>query len=113
MQKASAGPVADVSWSCAFCIGINVTRAPSERPGRRAPEKATQNDARFAPGDAFVPGPVGDNRSMSYQVLARKWRPATFADLAGQEHVVTALANSLDRGLASHAYLLAGPGGGG
>ena len=28
---------------------------------------------------------------MSYQVLARKWRPATFADLAGQDHVVTAL----------------------
>ena len=45
---------------------------------------------------------------MSYQVLARKWRPATFADLVGQEHVVTALANSLARGRLHHAYLLTG-----
>jgi DNA polymerase-3 subunit gamma/tau len=45
---------------------------------------------------------------MSYQVLARKWRPATFADLAGQGHVVTALTNSLARGRLHHAYLLTG-----
>ena len=45
---------------------------------------------------------------MSYQVLARKWRPRTFADLSGQEHVVTALTNSLSRGLLHHAYLLTG-----
>jgi DNA polymerase-3 subunit gamma/tau len=45
---------------------------------------------------------------MSYQVLARKWRPATFADLSGQEHVVTALTNSLARGRLHHAYLLTG-----
>src|SRR5689334_3854966 len=45
---------------------------------------------------------------MSYQVLARKWRPKTFADLSGQEHVVTALSNSLERGRLHHAYLLTG-----
>ncbi len=45
---------------------------------------------------------------MSYQVLARKWRPKTFAELAGQEHVVTALANALTRGRLHHAYLLTG-----
>src|SRR6187455_3088287 len=45
---------------------------------------------------------------MSYQVLARKWRPATFAELAGQGHVVTALTNSLSRGRLHHAYLLTG-----
>ena len=45
---------------------------------------------------------------MSYQVLARKWRPATFAALSGQEHVVTALTNSLERGRLHHAYLLTG-----
>jgi len=45
---------------------------------------------------------------MSYQVLARKWRPATFAELAGQGHVVTALTNSLFRGRLHHAYLLTG-----
>ena len=45
---------------------------------------------------------------MSYQVLARKWRPKTFAEIAGQEHVVTALANALSRGRLHHAYLLTG-----
>src|ERR1700750_1966426 len=45
---------------------------------------------------------------MSYQVLARKWRPKTFADLAGQEHVVKALSNALERGRLHHAYLLTG-----
>ena len=45
---------------------------------------------------------------MSYQVLARKWRPKTFAELAGQEHVVQALTNALTRGRLHHAYLLTG-----
>ncbi|MEO8977906.1 MAG: DNA polymerase III subunit gamma/tau, partial [Casimicrobiaceae bacterium] len=45
---------------------------------------------------------------MSYQVLARKWRPKTFAELCGQEHVVRALANTLDKGRLHHAYLLTG-----
>ncbi|CAG0992021.1 DNA polymerase III subunit gamma/tau [Burkholderiales bacterium] len=45
---------------------------------------------------------------MSYQVLARKWRPRTFAELTGQGHVVTALANALSRGQVHHAYLLTG-----
>lgn len=42
---------------------------------------------------------------MSYQVLARKWRPQTFADVVGQQHVLTALANSLTLGRIHHAYL--------
>jgi len=45
---------------------------------------------------------------MSYQVLARKWRPMNFAQLSGQEHVVTALSNSLTNGRVHHAYLLTG-----
>ncbi|WP_145557979.1 DNA polymerase III subunit gamma/tau [Yersinia aldovae] len=45
---------------------------------------------------------------MSYQVLARKWRPQTFADVVGQEHVLTALANGLSLGRIHHAYLLSG-----
>ncbi|ASP17033.1 DNA polymerase III subunit gamma/tau [Neisseria sp. KEM232] len=45
---------------------------------------------------------------MAYQVLARKWRPKTFADLVGQEHVVKALQNALDKGRLHHAYLLTG-----
>jgi DNA polymerase-3 subunit gamma/tau len=45
---------------------------------------------------------------MSYQALARKWRPRTFAELSGQEHVVRALSNALERGRLHHAYLLTG-----
>ncbi len=45
---------------------------------------------------------------MSYQVLARKWRPKSFAELVGQEHVVKALSNALDQQRLHHAYLLTG-----
>ncbi|MDR2016253.1 MAG: DNA polymerase III subunit gamma/tau [Burkholderiales bacterium] len=45
---------------------------------------------------------------MSYQALARQWRPRTFAELVGQSHVVTALQNALERGRVHHAYLLTG-----
>jgi DNA polymerase-3 subunit gamma/tau len=45
---------------------------------------------------------------MSYQVLARKWRPRLFRDLVGQEHVVQALVNALDHDLLHHAYLFTG-----
>jgi DNA polymerase-3 subunit gamma/tau len=45
---------------------------------------------------------------MSYQALARKWRPKTFAEISGQEHVVRALSNALERGRLHHAYLLTG-----
>jgi len=45
---------------------------------------------------------------MSYQVLARKWRPRTFHEMAGQEHVLKALINALDSGRLHHAYLFTG-----
>lgn len=45
---------------------------------------------------------------MSYQVLARKWRPATFADMVGQAHVLKALVNALDQQRLHHAYLFTG-----
>lgn len=45
---------------------------------------------------------------MSYQVLARKWRPKRFAELVGQEHVVRALTNALDTGRVHHAFLFTG-----
>jgi DNA polymerase III subunit gamma/tau len=46
--------------------------------------------------------------SMSYLVLARKWRPRNFAELVGQEHVRQALVNALDSGRIHHAFLFAG-----
>jgi DNA polymerase-3 subunit gamma/tau len=45
---------------------------------------------------------------MAYQVLARKWRPRTFAELAGQAHVVRALSNALTQNRLHHAYLFTG-----
>lgn len=45
---------------------------------------------------------------MSYQVLARKWRPHTFQELVGQEHVVRALVNALDNDRLHHAFLFTG-----
>ena len=45
---------------------------------------------------------------MSYQVLARKWRPRTFAQVIGQEHVVRALTNALEQQRLHHAYLFTG-----
>ncbi|HET7561798.1 MAG TPA: DNA polymerase III subunit gamma/tau [Rhodanobacteraceae bacterium] len=45
---------------------------------------------------------------MTYQVLARKWRPKQFSELVGQEHVVKALSHALDSGRVHHAYLFTG-----
>lgn len=45
---------------------------------------------------------------MSYQVLARKWRPRRFTEMVGQEHVLQALVNALDHDRLHHAYLFTG-----
>ncbi|MCH8500081.1 MAG: DNA polymerase III subunit gamma/tau [Marinobacter sp.] len=45
---------------------------------------------------------------MSYQVLARKWRPKTFQDMVGQEHVLKALVHALENQRLHHAYLFTG-----
>ena len=45
---------------------------------------------------------------MSYQVLARKWRPKRFSELVGQEHVVRAISNALDSDRMHHAFLFTG-----
>ena len=49
-----------------------------------------------------------EGKSMSYLVLARKWRPRSFAELVGQEHVRQALVNALDSGRVHHAFLFTG-----
>ena len=46
---------------------------------------------------------------MSYLVLARKYRPRTFAELVGQEHVVKTLSNAIAEGRLAHAFLFVGP----
>src|SRR4051812_27089452 len=47
--------------------------------------------------------------SNAYQVIARKWRPQTFADVVGQDHVVRTLTNAITRNRIAHAYLFVGP----
>jgi DNA polymerase-3 subunit gamma/tau len=47
--------------------------------------------------------------SSSYQVIARKWRPQTFDDVVGQDHVVRTLKNAISRNRIAHAYLFVGP----
>ncbi len=46
---------------------------------------------------------------MSYQVIARKYRPQRFEEVVGQEHVTTTLANAIRAGRIAHAYLFCGP----
>jgi DNA polymerase III subunit gamma/tau len=46
---------------------------------------------------------------VSYQVLARKYRPQVFADMVGQEHLVKVLTNAIASGRVAHAYLFSGP----
>ena len=73
-------------------------------PGQVRKEAATAIEPKCRgngspPSLAGSPGKVLAARKppspMSYQVLARKWRPRTFAELSGQQHVVRALANSI------------------
>ena len=47
--------------------------------------------------------------STAYQVIARKWRPQTFADVVGQDHVVRTMRNAIERQRIAHAYLFVGP----
>ena len=51
---------------------------------------------------------VSSSNGMSYQVLARKWRPRIFREMVGQEHVLQALINALDHNRLHHAYLFTG-----
>jgi len=59
--------------------------------------------------------PIDDHDSlithkiMSYLVLARKWRPKIFEDLAGQEPIIRILTNAVSQGKISHAYIFSGP----
>ncbi len=66
-------------------------------------------------GQLYVPQvPRGPTLfTMQYQVLARRWRPQTFHDLVGQEHVSRTLQNALQSGRIAHAFLFSGPRGSG
>ena len=48
-------------------------------------------------------------RNEQYVVTARKWRPMTFAEVVGQDHIATTLRNAMLSGRVHHAYLFTGP----
>src|SRR5688572_31005085 len=58
--------------------------------------------------DGARPPDAWHHSSMSYLVLARKWRPRRFDELVGQDHVRRALTNALDSGRIHHAFLFTG-----
>src|SRR5688500_16426726 len=68
---------------------------PGVEPGRAAPWFVLERSCYVA-------------RSVSYVVLARKYRPMRFADMVGQEHIGRTLANAIKQGRVHHAYLFAG-----
>ncbi len=86
------------------------------RSGRKQPQlfyTSAGGQARHLPNfDAqrflFVYQPSSKYIVILTQVLARKWRPKVFTELAGQDHIVKAIANSLDRNRLHHAYLFSG-----
>jgi DNA polymerase III subunit gamma/tau len=82
-------------------------QAREPRQGRKAATVPTSYQCRGVPGH-FLSLPHTLPAS-GYQVLARKWRPQTFDDVVGQDHVVRTLKNAINRGRIAHAYLLVGP----
>src|SRR5689334_13290643 len=75
----------------------------SGEPGQVRKEAATAGHCKCR-GSGSPP----NGRRMSYQVLARKWRPRGFESLVGQEHVVRALRHALEGQRLHHAYLFTG-----
>ena len=87
------------------------------RQDRKVATVATFSQCRGVPGHFFyfsaLRRPVSvfclPIVSSPYQVIARKWRPQTFDDVVGQEHVVRTLKNAISRNRIAHAYLFVGP----
>src|SRR4029078_9688532 len=81
------------------------TRQP---PGAQVFESLGKRAATWHNRHLHSARPTTISKSMSYQVLARKWRPRRFSELVGQEHVVRALSNALDSDRMHHAFLFTG-----
>src|SRR5687768_14999715 len=84
---------------------------PEEEAGPSAAEleAAGQNSMFGAPEPApSRPAPTQEQAGQPYRVLARKYRPQTFAQLIGQDAMVQTLANAIKRGRLAHAFLMTG-----
>src|SRR5580704_2715904 len=74
-------------------------------PPRRSPSRNRYNQL-WASG--FLRHKRGAQVRMGYQVLARKYRPQRFADVAGQDHVTRTLLNALSQNRIAHGYIFSG-----
>ncbi len=83
------------------CLATFFPRATRARSGEVGP----RNFPIALPGLRFRLAAL----SAPYQVIARKWRPQTFEDVVGQDHVVRTLRNAIARNRIAHAYLFVGP----
>ena len=83
-------------------------RANPARAGRQQRYRRSTSAVECLATSPF-PHRVPSLSASAYQVIARKWRPQTFGDVVGQDHVVRTLRNAIARGRIAHAYLLVGP----
>ena len=86
------------------CMG---RRANPARAGRQQRYRRPTSAVECLATSSYPPTPPLS--ASGYQVIARKWRPQTFGDVVGQDHVVRTLRNAIARGRIAHAYLLVGP----
>ena len=79
-------------------------------PSIAVPERGASRSAAASAVFRVAPSPLFDGAdiAVSYQVLARKWRPRNFEQLVGQAHVARALVNALDADRLHHAFLFSG-----
>src|SRR5713226_1251499 len=85
-------------------------RRTGPSPTRSGPEGSSRNE--FRPGSLFglplTPCLIMTDSATSYRVLARKYRPQTFAEVIGQEAMVRTLSNAIATGRIAHAFILTG-----
>ena len=91
-----------------MCAGVRTVRATTYKKVTNLPNICREQFLMYY--DHFTDNNFNKdpNFTMSYQVLARKWRPKTFDDMVGQSHVLKALSNALDQNRLHHAYLFTG-----
>ena len=104
LRQARKGAAAAVD----MCAGVRTVRATTHKKVTNLPNICREQFLMYY--DHFTDNNFNKdpNFTMSYQVLARKWRPKTFDDMVGQSHVLKALSNALDQNRLHHAYLFTG-----
>src|SRR5215471_13590900 len=89
---------------------VGARRRTGPSPTRSGPEGSSRNE--FRPGSSVrspaSTGPCMNDPATAYRVLARKYRPSTFAELIGQEAMVRTLSNAFATGRIAHAFILTG-----